>query len=301
MSDEKKDISGLLGIVAGVALMAGVVLVLGGGWMAYTHLAGGGGRRAKARAEVAAAEPPAVEAAAGPKVHTADDAAAMAVPEEGGAGAGEEAGLPGGSGTAGGPAPDAPATDPSLDALLDAQAADVEADAPEDAPAVAAAGRPAKAKGKKRAPGECKVDSPDIAAVGPGRYQITRAFLDRYTADLSGAESLADVWWAKNGAGEIVGFRIRKIPCKSPLREAGFRPGDVIRSVNGREIRSTGAAVKAYRALRRGDTLVVRVRRDKAWREQVYEVVDGALAPAAAPAPAPAAPPAEAPPPAPPG
>lgn len=292
MSEEKQDISGLLGIVAGLALMVGGVLAVGGGWMAWSHFSGGGPRRAKARADVAAAEAPPPEAS-GPKVHTAADAAALEPPEgeEALADDGSEAAGPGAAPSGGPSAPPSPAADAELDALLDAQAADVEADAAEDAPVVAAA-KAGKGKGKKRAPGECRVDSPDIAAVGPGRYQITRDFLERYTGDLSGAESLADVWWAKNGAGEIVGFRIRKIPCKSPLREAGFKPGDVIRSVNGREIRSTGAAVKAYRALRRGDTLVVRLRRDKAWKEQTYEVVDGPLAPAApAPAaPAPAAP-----------
>ena len=70
------------------------------------------------------------------------------------------------------------------------------------------------------------------------------------------AMTLASVYWYRE-EGEIVGFKVRRIKCGSVLHQAGFRNGDIIHSINGREVTTIPQALVAYRKLRRKRKLEV--------------------------------------------
>ena len=121
---------------------------------------------------------------------------------------------------------------------------------------------------------KCQPDHPAVKSTGGNSWAVERNFLDKYTESPAKAEELADVSWARNKKGEVVGFRIRGLPCNSPLREAGFQKGDMIKSVNGKEIKSVPSAVAVYRQLRTSGNLNVKLRRKKVWHEQNYRLVE---------------------------
>lgn len=62
--------------------------------------------------------------------------------------------------------------------------------------------------------------------------------------------------------GNHRGFKIVNIQPGSVYEELGLKEGDVIRSVNGRDIRSPDQAMQAYKELRSDDSFRVRVHRD---------------------------------------
>lgn len=100
-----------------------------------------------------------------------------------------------------------------------------------------------------------------VERVAADRYEVQQALMDKYVKDLDEASKLAIVAWARDEAGTIIGFKVRRIRCGSPLHEAGFRNGDVVLAVNGRTIDNIPEAVKAYMKLRRKDTFRVEVQR----------------------------------------
>ncbi len=117
----------------------------------------------------------------------------------------------------------------------------------------AAAGSEDGAPKKKRS---CEEGTDAITQLGPDHYQIERELIDYYASDMHEAMTLASVYWYRE-EGEIVGFKVRRIKCGSVLHQAGFRNGDVIRSINGREVTTIPQALAAYRKLRRKRKLEV--------------------------------------------
>ncbi|MFT5685731.1 MAG: hypothetical protein ACI8RZ_006685 [Myxococcota bacterium] len=106
---------------------------------------------------------------------------------------------------------------------------------------------------KKR---NCVEGTDSITELGPDRYQIERDLIDYYAGDMREAMTLASVYWYRE-EGDVVGFKVRRIKCGSVLHQAGFRNGDVIHSINGREVTTIPQALAAYRKLRRKRKLEV--------------------------------------------
>lgn len=132
---------------------------------------------------------------------------------------------------------------------------------------------PTPAPAPKPAQKECKPDSPDVEQTGERSWKVKESFVDRHTKDLDAAEKLAKVGWARGADGDIIGFKIRSLPCKSPLREAGFMKGDVITSVNGKEITSVASAMRVGLEVRRAGQMRVRLTRKGVRREHTYTLV----------------------------
>lgn len=133
-----------------------------------------------------------------------------------------------------------------------------------DAPAA-----PPPAPAKK----ECKPDSPYVEQTGERSWNVKESFVEKNSKDLDSAEKLANVGWARDSGGDIIGFKIRSLPCNSPLREAGFVKGDIIRSVNGKEIKSVSSAMRVGLEVRKAGNMKVRLTRKGASREHFYKMV----------------------------
>ena len=114
---------------------------------------------------------------------------------------------------------------------------------------------------KKKKGRACVEPSGLIEETKTNTYDVDKALIDTYVDDLDAAARLAWTAWHNDAAGEIDGFSVRRIRCGSPLHEAGFRNGDVVHSVNGREIQSIPDAMRAYRKVKRKDTLKVNLTR----------------------------------------
>lgn len=106
----------------------------------------------------------------------------------------------------------------------------------------------------------CEEASDAIQALGEDRYAVERDLVDYYAGDIQEAMKLAYVSWYRV-EGEIVGFQVRRIRCGSVLEQAGFRNGDVIRSINGKPVTTIPQALFAYRKLRKKRQLEVDVQR----------------------------------------
>ena len=57
--------------------------------------------------------------------------------------------------------------------------------------------------------------------------------------------------WHRDDEGEIVGFKVRRIRCGSPLHQAGFRNGDIIHTVNGSSPRTVVQAITLWLKMRK--------------------------------------------------
>jgi membrane-associated protease RseP (regulator of RpoE activity) len=111
--------------------------------------------------------------------------------------------------------------------------------------------RVAKAPKKKpRRRRDCHPDVPEIEATGPHHWSVDRDLVDHYARDLRAAEKLALVSWAHDDNDRVIGFRVVRVRCGSPLHEAGFQNGDVITQINGHKVRTVPQALAAYVALR---------------------------------------------------
>jgi S1-C subfamily serine protease len=107
---------------------------------------------------------------------------------------------------------------------------------------------------------DCVEETDAIAALGNNQYRVERDLIDYYSGHLKEAAKLAYVHWHRE-EGEVVGFRVRRIRCGNVLHQAGFRNGDIIRSINGRGVTTIPQALLAYRKLRRKKRLNVEVTR----------------------------------------
>ena len=108
---------------------------------------------------------------------------------------------------------------------------------------------------------ECEPDRVDILMVSETAYRIEDQAIAYYAEHPKEAEKLAATWWAKDDDGERRGFKLGRIKCGSILDQVGFKSGDIIEAVNGREIQSYSEAVTAFMGLRNRKVLWVQVER----------------------------------------
>ena len=122
--------------------------------------------------------------------------------------------------------------------------------------------RPSPPKKKAQPKRDCSSKIKGVRKVGENRYVIPAAVVDTYVNDLKKAEKLAVVGWAmKNGKKQ--GVRIKRIRCRSVLKDAGFKNGDVVLAVNNTPVDSYPKVLRAYLKVKRTDNrLTVKVRRN---------------------------------------
>ncbi|HKJ88665.1 MAG TPA: type II secretion system protein GspC [Gammaproteobacteria bacterium] len=76
----------------------------------------------------------------------------------------------------------------------------------------------------------------------------------------------------QNLNGHRVGFRIVNIQPGSIYEDLGLKEGDVVKSVNGKDIRTPAQALNAYRELKQANNFQVRVKRNGQDRVLTYSV-----------------------------
>jgi hypothetical protein len=152
---------------------------------------------------------------------------------------------------------------PSPSRLRRELAANEAAEEPAEAPA-----SPKKKRGKK-----CLEPSPEIRQVNTHHYVVEKELVDLYLNDLNEAEKLAWVSWNRAPSGEIDGFVVKRVRCGGVLHTAGLRNGDVVTQINRHEVTTIPQAFKAYRKLRRRDTLELHITRDGQPVALSYELI----------------------------
>lgn len=96
----------------------------------------------------------------------------------------------------------------------------------------------------------------DIRPLGPGRYQVRKAFVAELLARPS-RFSRARVVPSVDAQGEPNGFRLARVPAGGPLAAAGFRSGDTITAISGHSVSTPEALLQVLTRVRNASHLTV--------------------------------------------
>jgi general secretion pathway protein C len=121
--------------------------------------------------------------------------------------------------------------------------------------------------------GTSRTDDPivgGIRRVNATTYLVTRDAREAFVAQpSSSARMIPHVV-----GGEAVGLQLFGIRASSPLGAIGLQNGDIVRTVNGRNIASPERALEAYSSLRNAGTFTVELERRGAPVTMTYRIVD---------------------------
>lgn len=108
----------------------------------------------------------------------------------------------------------------------------------------------------------CEPTRPDaIVRTGTRAWLLDRQLVAWYARHPNEISRIVYVRRHREPDGSTSGYRLMGIGCGSELHLAGLRNGDVLRTVNGRPVRSLPEALLAYFALRSARTLEIEVLR----------------------------------------
>ncbi|PWU22852.1 MAG: general secretion pathway protein GspC [Bdellovibrio sp.] len=116
------------------------------------------------------------------------------------------------------------------------------------------------------------VGSSVVRQPAPGKFEINRADVLKYTADMASLLQQAAMQPVHNSQGEIDGYRFIAIQPNSVFVQLGMQAGDVLRTVNGEKVDSPAKAMELYNALKNSPTIKVGMSRDGHDMEQEYNV-----------------------------
>lgn len=100
---------------------------------------------------------------------------------------------------------------------------------------------------------------------------IDRSLLDHYADNMEDIYKNIGIAEIKNGK-DLQGFKINFVRKDSPFAKLGIRRNDVIRSINGQEIKSYNAAFGVYKNIKNADNLSLVIMRGKEEMELEYEI-----------------------------
>lgn len=100
---------------------------------------------------------------------------------------------------------------------------------------------------------------------------IDRSLLDHYAENMDDIYKNIGVSEIKDGK-DLKGFKINFVRRNSPFSKLGIRRNDVIKSINGQEIKSYNAAFSVYKNIKNVDELSVVIQRGKEEMELDYEI-----------------------------
>lgn len=116
----------------------------------------------------------------------------------------------------------------------------------------------------------------EVSKQGEFEYSVRREDLLKYTADLSAilnqARMVPNI--VPGSGGRVEGFRFVSIQPNSVYEKLGFKPNDVIKSVNGEPVNSPTKAMELYNALRTDARIKLTVEREGRDENFSYEVKD---------------------------
>jgi len=119
---------------------------------------------------------------------------------------------------------------------------------------------------------QCLTPPAGIQSMGGNSYQVDQRLFDSYTSSLNQVMELGRATPHQTGAG-VVGYRLVRVRCGSPLHAAGMRRGDVVHSVNGMPVRSIPQALLAFSKLRSSRNFTLRISRKGAPMTLRYRLI----------------------------
>lgn len=108
------------------------------------------------------------------------------------------------------------------------------------------------------------VNSDEVIKQGEFDFAMNRGDLNKYLSDLSGVLNQARMVpnIVPGTGGKVEGFRFVSISPGSVYEKLGFKPMDVIKSVNGDPVNSPTKAMELYNAMKSEKNIVMQVERD---------------------------------------
>lgn len=129
-----------------------------------------------------------------------------------------------------------------------------------------------RTKKSRRSSTKCaSVPNRRIQQVSKNQYAVNKKALHRYLGNLDNIRGLAKAYWYSGKRGE--GILLRSIPCKSPLRNMGLLPGDIVVSINGKKLENNLALVGHYFDLRSQKNTDIILKRHNRPITLQYEIV----------------------------
>ena len=110
-----------------------------------------------------------------------------------------------------------------------------------------------------------------ISSRSETEYSVHQDLIRLYTSKLSRMETLAHAYWYKGKKEK--GILLAKIPCKSPLRNLGLLPKDIILSVNGKSIHNNWSAFGGYMELKSQKNFNIVLKRGSRQLSMKYHIV----------------------------
>ena len=107
----------------------------------------------------------------------------------------------------------------------------------------------------------------DVSRTGDNAYAVSRHQLDDALRDPGQLQYLGQIAMPRGG-----GVRMESAPPGSLAAKLGLRPGDVIRSVNGQEIASTGDLARLYQQFGTLSRIQAQVQRGSATVDLSYQI-----------------------------
>jgi type II secretion system protein C len=88
-----------------------------------------------------------------------------------------------------------------------------------------------------------------VADMGENKFEVERSMLDKYLGDLDAIARMGRALPHKDANGDIDGYRLSGIRRGSLAQKLGIRNGDVVHSVNGKNLSSMKEAMDAWSTL----------------------------------------------------
>lgn len=104
----------------------------------------------------------------------------------------------------------------------------------------------------------------EVAKEGDFDFAVERSIFDKYTSDLSSTLKQARVVpnIVPGTGGQVEGFRFVTIEPDSIYEKLGFKPGDIIKSVNGEPVNSPTKAMELYNMLKSENSVALGIERN---------------------------------------
>ena len=128
-----------------------------------------------------------------------------------------------------------------------------------------------KRSSRRRAARCSSVPNRRIQQISKNQFMLQKKVVHRYLGNLDNIKSLAKAYWYSGKRGE--GILLRSIPCKSPLRNMGILPNDMIVSINGKKVENNLALVGHYFSLRSQKNVDIILKRQNRSLTLQYEIV----------------------------
>jgi hypothetical protein len=116
---------------------------------------------------------------------------------------------------------------------------------------------PPKPTSSRCAPADPRI----VSTANPNVWSVQRSIIDEYTRSIEAVNKLGYVKRHELEDGGSDGLLLRGVKCGTPLHVAGFRSGDVVHSVNGKEVRNLAGGLLLYAKMRNKDRFEVAITR----------------------------------------